>query len=176
MEKYMITKYYTIQTIEAWNQAIELKYLEGNVDYIDKSFIEPYHWLMDQMEKRLKSYNGEYPIWLWPKRQDLRKSGYLSKGQHGVLLEIELDENDVLLSDFEAWHFVLNNWFFSISDDEEKMFEEGKLLITKEKSWERIFDFSLLNSLDGWEHINIQGVTGRVDIKSIRLIKEFKSR
>ncbi len=56
------------------------------------------------MKRRLPIYTGEYPIWLWPNRPDLRRSAYLERGKKGVLLkvEVELDAQDVLLSEFQA--------------------------------------------------------------------------
>jgi hypothetical protein len=45
----------------------------------------------------------------------------------------------VLLSDFEAWHCVLNNGFCAISEEEDRVFEQGELTITKEQSWKEYF-------------------------------------
>ncbi|MET7027653.1 DUF3841 domain-containing protein [Ligilactobacillus salivarius] len=64
-------------------------------------------------------------------------------------MEINILEEKVLLSDFEAWHFVLNDWYYSPATNEqewerlEKKFDslpERKQKQVKEKSWQRIFD------------------------------------
>jgi len=36
-----------------------------------------------------------------------------------VLLECELPDAAVMLSDFDAWHIILNNQYVSISDEDE---------------------------------------------------------
>jgi hypothetical protein len=169
--------YWTIQTIEKWNKAKQLGYLQGDEEYVDEEFFKPYYyWMMGQMKLRLPNYKGEYPIWLWVKRPDLRQR-HMNKGEKGVLIEVDLDENNVLLSDFIIWNAVLNDAFLYVSNEEERLYEEGKSLITIEQSWERIFDFELLKTMTGWTHLDkIQGVTGRIDLKNIRSVREFMSR
>lgn len=72
--------YYTIQGINAWIEAQNQGYLVGNKEYVCEDFIRPYQWMMKQMQKRIPDYNGEYPIWLWPDKQDLRRRGYNERG------------------------------------------------------------------------------------------------
>ena len=64
-------------------------------------------------------------------------------------MEINIPEEKVLLSDFEAWYFVLNDWYYSPATNEqewerlEKKFDslpERKQKQVEEKSWQRIFD------------------------------------
>ncbi|WP_228409450.1 DUF3841 domain-containing protein [Radiobacillus deserti] len=55
-------------------------------------------------------------------------------------MTVEVPDNKVLLSNFDAWHCVLNDWFCSMTNEEDELFVQGKLNITKEQSWERIFD------------------------------------
>ena len=82
-----------------------------------------------------KDLKNIYPIWFWhqyknskSKRPDLRESGLLSKGTKGVLIEFEKPETEILLSDFNLWHFVLNYWH--IANNEEQELEFNKLLKT----------------------------------------------
>ena len=55
------------------------------------------------------------PRWAWYKydetkyRPDLRYSGYLKKGVKGVMIEFEESFENVLLTDFDEWHLVLNS-------------------------------------------------------------------
>lgn len=174
-------KYYTIQTIEAWDVALKKGYLEGDKNYIyDEYFLDSYKWMMSQMRKRLTKYKGEFPIWMWTERPDLRCSGHLARGANGVLLEINIDEKDVLLSDFMAWHCILNNMFLPLNEDEDNLFESGLCNISKEQSWERIFDLDMLRKYGDSQYISnvdkIQGVIGRVEMKNIKLIKRFIAR
>jgi hypothetical protein len=160
-------KYYTIQSIEGWKEAQKVGHLVGYPDYVWDDFSDPYQWMMRQMEKRIPSYGGEYPIWVWTERQDLRRAGYFEPGISGVQLELNIPDEKVLLSDFNAWHFVLNNDSLLIDDEEN---------ISKEESWERIFDFDFLANQLEWGDIDPQGVTGKVFLSDIKLIMEFTSR
>jgi len=165
----MLRRYYTIQKIEAWEEAQQKGYLEGNKNYVYEEFLKAYLWMMNQMRKKLSLYNGEYPVWLWLERPDLRCGGYLNPGEKGVLLEIYIDEERVLLSDFYLWHCVLNNDAVADDEDEWELIRQGKSHITIEQSWERIFDVNY----DSCKNTIIQGVTGKISIDKIRLIKEF---
>ncbi|UHA73255.1 DUF3841 domain-containing protein [Paenibacillus sp. 481] len=171
-------KLWTIQSLQAWEKALEQGELAGHSKYVWESFIHPYHWMMEQMKLRIANYTGEYPIWLWTIRPDLRCSGHLERGLDGVLLEVELRSEDVLISDFQAWHMVLNDSFLAFDEEEEALFNNGKLSITKEQSWERIFDYSTLYKHEYWcdAEYDLQVVTGRISLEQVKLLKTFKAR
>jgi hypothetical protein len=156
--------YYTIQDINAWIEAQNRGYLVGNKDYVCEDFIRPYQWMMNQMQKRIPDYNGESPLWLWPDKQDLRRMGYNERGTKAVYLEIEIPENQILLSDFQAWHFVLNDCPLLDYEDE---------IIDKELSWERIFDSEYLQQHPDWVSLDLQGVTGKIYLNQVKSVREF---
>lgn len=166
--------YWTIQTIEKWNEVKNSSYLLGVHDHIWPDFIEPYHWMMKQMDEKIPNYKGEYPIWVWTDRPDLRESGHLNKGDRGVLLKIEIEDHRVLLSDFQAWHFVLNKWYFDLEDfeNDNSHFSQYEM----EKSWEMIFNIDFLTQHPNWGTCTLQSVTGKVMLKEITLEKEFIAR
>ncbi|MEE9406544.1 MAG: DUF3841 domain-containing protein [Polaribacter sp.] len=158
-------KLWTIQPIEFYDELIingKIRCSKKNIDY---HFKESYSWMIVQMENKIgKRYNKKtYPIWSWCqfknseyKRPDLRTSGFLPKGTKGVRIEFEKPETEILLSDFDLWHYVLNYWH--IADDKKQELEFDKLLkasslkfTDKEKyssklknilesSWNKIFD------------------------------------
>lgn len=123
------------------SKIIELLEKEGIAfavaDYMDKDFNlhwgfkESYEWMKHQMIKR-----GIYPqhhdddlFWGWAysgdrgkKQVDLRVRRHQNKGLY--LLDIEKSEKDLLLSDFDFWHFVLNYWPLSTSLKEEKYWDK----------------------------------------------------
>ncbi|RXZ81749.1 DUF3841 domain-containing protein [Paenibacillaceae bacterium] len=170
-------KFWTVQHINSWNTAKEKGYLEGNRAYIFEDFLDSYMWMMEQMSKRLANYQGNFPIWLRLKRPDLRQSGHLNKKELGVLLEVELSDDEVLISDFMAWHLVINNHFLALTEEEDDLFEADKLSMTKEESWTRIFDYKELKKYEYWKgEENLQAVTGRIEISRIRLVKPFTAR
>ena len=164
-------KFYTIQTLEFWESNKHNVYLKNDFNLVDEDMIYSYRWMYRQMIKRIKDVDDSM-VWLWPSRPDLRCSGYLNKGTKGVLLELELNESQVLMSDFELWHYVLMDIPITMYDDE---------IIDKEKSWERIFDFNVCKEIykaHDEESLEIfkQGVTSKVKKNNVKLIKTFIAR
>ena len=168
----MTKTYYSIQNFNAWTEAQKIGFLSGNPEFIDAHFIKSYLWMMKQMNERITVYEGEYPIWLWPitSRPDLRRKFWGIRGTPAVLLKIEIPNDRVLLSDFQAWHCVLNGGVLEDHDGED---------IDMEKSWERIFDLEYLKKHCDWgqfDELDIQGVTGKIYLSQIKSVKEFICR
>jgi hypothetical protein len=97
----------------------------------------------------------DYPIWAWylldgkPAKVDLRKGEFNNyRGEH-YALTIEIPDEQVLLSDEEEWHYLLNDWFLSRAKNEPD-YEKAEAYFdalppddkqrVKEESWEQIFD------------------------------------
>ena len=56
-------------------------------------------------------------------------------------IAFEAPEHTFLLSDFDRWHFVLNNWFLAEDEEEDQAFESRQhSQRVVERSWKRIFD------------------------------------
>lgn len=128
--------------------------------FLEESFEDSYGWMIDQMRKRLPSSPHRYPIWAWyqrynetKRRPDLR--GWDYRGYRGVRIEFEIDDSLALLSDFSAWHCVLNRCYLGTSEDDDESFyqeiqnagyrgvwelPDGDLRKRVSESWERIFD------------------------------------
>ncbi|MED4780941.1 DUF3841 domain-containing protein [Brevibacillus choshinensis] len=171
-----MTIYWTLQTEEVWKKYEKQSYLEGAAEHA--MYRDEYQWMMRQMKKRLPYYTGEHPIWLWIKKPDMRRTGHFEAGTRCVRLTVELDENDVLVSDFDDWHCVLNNWICSDNEKEDSDFEQGLLQITKEDSWERIFDLNRVRDAEwhGTGERTLQGTTGRIDIELVKKVEYFVAR
>ncbi|HPY83634.1 MAG TPA: DUF3841 domain-containing protein [Ruminococcus flavefaciens] len=163
---------WTIQTEEAYQQLIQTGRLYGDIQHIDEDFIFAYDWLANEMIKRIGNppTDVKYPVWAWyqcqgkRKKPDLRHSGYSEKGTPLVLLTVDIDEKDVLLSDFDDWHCVLNYFYLALNEKEDDLFhsryaEEGykitdlnNFALTSpcleecrkqiEQSWQLIFDLN----------------------------------
>jgi hypothetical protein len=123
----------------------------------EDDFQRSYDWLAEQMRQRV----GEpprgvtYPIWAWyrldgkPAKLDLRKAIFNNCRGEQYALTIEIPDEQVLLSDEENWHLVLNDSFIGDADNETDYdkaiawfdglptYEQQQL---KTKSWEKIFD------------------------------------
>jgi hypothetical protein len=174
---FVLGVFWTIQTLQAWYYALKLGELRGNPEFILHEFRMPYAWMMRQMKKRLPAYRGGYPIWVWTEKPDLRYGGYLNPGTRGVRLKLELDEDLVLLSEFNAWHIVLNDGFLILNDNEEEQFATNEVPITKEESWERIFDLDLLLQSEWWgPPLKLQGVIEKVSLNQVVEVNKFMAR
>lgn len=111
-----------------------------DIDLIpDPSYEPTYSWMGKQMKKRCilpNNKNTDYPIWAWyifkgeNKRPDLRSMEFSSCRYPAVLLEIEIPDNEILLSDEEWWNYVMTGIMSGWPDE----------------GWERVFD--LINSSD----------------------------
>jgi hypothetical protein len=75
------------------------------------------------------------PVWAWVQyngearpRPDLRRTAHLPRGTRGVRLELVLPASCVLLSDFDLWHYVLNDGPIPVAGS------------ARGKNWDKVFD------------------------------------
>lgn len=130
-------------------------------------FAQSYQWLKEKMlQKGIVHYkHNEHIIWAWQQwsgnklKPDKRYSSVFSfYDEPFVMMELEIDPNRVLLTDYDAWHFVLNYWMLASEEESDKFcktynyFKEKPLLnseadIQLKKSWENIFDLKKVRTL-----------------------------
>lgn len=136
---------------------IKSKYLEQD------QFVNAYKWISNQMKKRIGNPPKciKYPVWAWylyegkNKRPDMRHCD-VRVNEKSVLWEIEIPDNEVLLTDEEAWHLVLGDWIIykanyiaSITDEkyeiethkEDELYNslpEEQKKVYRNNSWEQI--------------------------------------
>lgn len=154
-------KLWTIQPVEVYEQIkADGKYI---FDYEKsanaKDFAREYKWLEKEMADRgiSKSFCDDGMVWAWHTyagkrhKPDLRQGGYNKRGTKAVCMEIEIPDNKALLSDLDAWHYVLNNWYIGNSQNDEEWEREQAWLASLlpedrqsyiEKSWQKIFDIT----------------------------------
>ena len=124
---------------------------------------EAYDWYNAKMEKKIpkpKNFHITDPIWAWhtinwsnspnePFFNDMKGS------KASVLIEIEIDASEVLLTDYIAWHAVLNKYCLDDTKNEAEWNDFHKwydnLPYKKResimiKSWDKIFDVSPFNN------------------------------
>jgi len=134
---------WTIQPENVWGQLQFTGELRTNTeamiaDHEDfwASTQECYEWLAEQMSQRIspRPTTDAFPLWGWyqctgakRKRPDLRQRSHVPRGTKAVRLEIELPDEDVLLSDFEMWHVPLNRQYLAVTAKEDR--EWDKLLV-----------------------------------------------
>lgn len=115
-------------------------------DPYNEGFREAYDWLAREMETRIpKPKDVQYPAWAWfrhhgDNRKPDRRLTLFNNYREPTILELEVPDDEVLLTDFDLWHWVLNGWAYQSDEDYElnpdwEATEEEKLA-----SWQIIFD------------------------------------
>ncbi|MDO4224048.1 MAG: DUF3841 domain-containing protein [Acinetobacter sp.] len=194
---------WTIQPIEFYQQLRKDKIIYGERQRVDVDFLSPYQWLIEKMEQRigLRPFAECSPIWAWyqchsvqKRKPDLRYGGYLHKGTQGVRLEICKADKDVLLSDFDLWHYPLNNWYLAESmadadafyqrlEDEHIAFADQEnypsdLRQKIEQSWNKVLDLNFY--ADGITHLpdekSIQATFWSLSLDEIVNVQPFIAR
>ena len=166
-----------IQGIEIYEQLQRdgVAYCTKPVWSDDEKFMKAYRWMVDQMRQRIGEppIKGiEYPMWAWYQYNSAKSNkpprSYLDI-QEGVsaYMEIEVPDNEVILSDFMNWHNVLNQ--FPLTDwkrinkktdllekeaGKSLRFEDYPVETQKEieKTWEAIFDLNRRDKEVGRTH------------------------
>ena len=113
------------------------------------------------MARRVSGYRNGYPIWAWYRpKPDLRRVGHLPRGEPGVRLEFVAPAESVLLSDFEAWHNVLNDGPIALNEAEYDAFQRACAIACRldrhaqacreaiEATWERVFELDRPDGAD----------------------------
>lgn len=189
-----------------YNKLVAYGSLTADKRYANEYFKDPYTWMAEQMRKRLPDPPKEdlFPIWVWKKwssysdKPDLRCSHLLHPKTPGILLELDVPEEDVLLSDFDDWHSILNRgpnsatekeWddFYIkagkiLGDTPVGIFDEGYPKELKDivlESWENIFDLTTPRdpTWKGAVHPEqIQGCMWKLQVHHITNIKRFIAR
>jgi len=128
---------WTIQAYEAYEKLLQDKVLTADsacIFYDDiqrDAFQVGYDWMVRQMKKRglVQPENVDYPIWAWykwegkRKRHDMRSYSNPNKDKI-VQLTIKIDDSEVLLTDFDTFHYALNYWYLPLDENESESFEK----------------------------------------------------
>ena len=123
----------------------------------EDSFKRAYDWLVAEMKARIGAPPAgvEYPIWAWyllngkNVKPDLRRAEFRGYSGEQYVIEVEIPDNKVLLSDEEMWHITLGDGYFNrfdneiVTEKEDKWFDRlpaGEQETVKRKSWKSVFD------------------------------------
>jgi hypothetical protein len=142
---------YTFQHHGAWEAATARGYWTGDPAFIGEDddrddWIFQYDWMREQMGKRLTDYSGDYPVWAYFKKPNMRQTQFF--GEPVVLVEAEVPRSRMLISDFDLWHTPLNNWYCARTEAEADAYDArhaggtGPTYRNPEiiASWDRIFE------------------------------------
>jgi len=128
--------------------------LRADPRFVDPYMLPAYRWMAGQLRRKAgpPPRGVTLPLWAWVTRPDLRTSAHLPKGRKGVVLELELPEPQVLVSDFERFHAVLNRHYLALNQADDARFDRAlarsgrtewpftpAIRTRVEQSWRRIF-------------------------------------
>lgn len=156
---------WTIQSEEVYNIIMSegVYRCDTSLAFWSDSLNDGYDWMADQMRKRIGNPPDGvvYPVWAhyqWEgerKKPDLRRERWANgwKGDPFVCMEIDIPDEEVLLSDFDAWSIILLNGLLSTTEDEDRVLEaQYEALSPKEqkafqhKNWEAVFDLTPIDN------------------------------
>lgn len=179
---------WTIQDEAAYEVFQETGVLRANSNHLilGGEFQYAYDWIVSQMHRRIGAAPDglQFPVWAWyqwegkRKRMDSRQSGYAKRGTPMVQITFEADTKDFLLSDFDAWHLVLNNHYIADNkQDWDDFYANVGNRRTDEiiKSWGKIFD--LTRCTPDWDHDperhTIQVTLWEIHMSQVRKVERF---
>ena len=129
---------------------------ENLANEYDTAFRYAYKWLIGKMNEKIENPNHvEYPVWAWYKIDGKNELPYFNNSlvnyENQVLLEIEIDDKDVVLTDYNLWHMPLNGCFANMEESDEAWEEKSKWFDSLDpeerhrvrlESWNCVFDTS----------------------------------
>ena len=89
-------------------------------------FPNAYDWMKEQMRNKdlPPDDKAQHLFWAWAWSGDLNKKSIDLRTRKAHNLKgqmiLTLEKDDILLSDFELWHYVLNYWPIALNGKEEK--------------------------------------------------------
>lgn len=181
---------WTLQPLTIWHELQRHEQLCVDPALVEQEFLSCYRWMKQQMARRLPHDTGHYPWWAYPgEKPDLRSwYGWFSERQ-AVRIELQLASHKVLISDYEAWHCVLNSWPLPLSPnadaEDEELTPSGVHLLDCPsptprqckviESWEHIFDLQLL-AANGWAANSLQACFEELRLKDVVAVEVLKVR
>ena len=193
---------WSIQNESAWESLQKTRRLVAHSHHQADNWPEAYDWMSEQVKKRIAPapISNAVPLWGWyqwknvtTKRPDLRcvRHHWSPAGKY-VLLECDIPDDQVLLSDFGAWHIPLNTGFLALDDHDINRFDfflkksgwqrsepiPEPFRSELHKSWELIFDLKSLDN-EHWGFISqksIQASFWEIAIDQVKSHKAFTSR
>lgn len=125
----------------------------------DTIFSTKYDWLVMQMKERIgmPPEGVKYPVWAWHtknwkhRKPDLRSERWCcgSGNEEYVCIEFEVSDEQVLLSDFDAWSVILCDGLLNSSEKASDQMDAYYDLLPdvekktfKNENWQAVFDVS----------------------------------
>ena len=160
-------KLWTTQPVAFYEELMEkgINYCK-QVSQMAEDYHVAYQWMVEQMLERIGEPplpDIKQPIWAWyqytckkKRKPTLSSLNKTNPEEREVLMELEMPDCVVLLSDFDLWHYPLNHWFLGADRKLDKLCEPyyGHTEFDKRPSevqrvimdsWVKIFDLNHRN-------------------------------
>lgn len=121
-------KLVSFQSMEAFKELIDKGYLEADERYIDINKMgSTYEWVVEKMNEYVPNeYKAKFPLWCWvrfkkgicpPKHKGEPVKGF------DVKITFEKAKEDIFITDFRRYSFVLNNIYIPDDKQDKELFE-----------------------------------------------------
>ena len=128
-------KLVTIQTKSAYDKLVSQGYLITDTSFVNtQKYGVPYRYIVENMKGISNTYSADYPLWAWvqygkftspPKNKLL---GFFPKEDDIVVrITFEKRDEDVLVSDYVKYHFLLTNEYLPIDIADKNRFEKDMI-------------------------------------------------
>jgi hypothetical protein len=165
---------WTIQPATTWAAWQRAGRISATWQHSWAEFRRPYEWMAKRLGRLVPAPSRHAaPVWAWFRyngeahsRPDLRRTGHLPPGTHGARLELILPASRVLLSDFDLWHYVLNNWPIPVATR------------ARSKNWDKVFDLDYYDPdvTAARSKKSIQAVFWEAPLSAVRAVDFFVAR
>jgi len=130
--------------------------LRASARYVDPYMRPAYRWMARELARRVgpPPRGVTFPVWAWPVKPDLRARAWFPSGTAGARIEAEVEDDELLASDFDRFHAVLNRHYLERDRADDDAFVRAlarsgapdwphtpALRARIEASWPRIFAF-----------------------------------
>jgi len=150
-------KIFTIQPKPVFEQLMDIGHYYTKEELIEADWLKwnrcGYQWMIERLsEKSNKPEYCAFPVWGWYNKKAFVGSNYFKNytDDNRYVIEINIPQKNVLLSDFIRWGLVLSGDFWS-----EKYIKEDRELI-KDGEFYDFWYGEIEFSLDKYEHYKIK--------------------
>lgn len=124
-------KLVSFQSMGALRDLVNKGYLEVDEKYINLKKAGPtYDWVLEKMSERVKNRgNAKYPIWCWVKCYNaVCPPKHRGEPVEGFDVKITFHKNgeDVFITDFRRYSFLLNNTYIPSSLEDKESFDKKR--------------------------------------------------
>ncbi len=125
-------KLVTFQTKQAYDSLLKNGYLIADAKFINKAkYGVPYQYIVDNMQNIDNPYCAAYPLWAWVKYGSFlsppknKLLGFFPNDDKEIVkITFEKAPNQVLITDYIKYHFLLTNEYLPLSQTDKNNFDK----------------------------------------------------